>query len=125
MAQSCWHALRLELAPANEFEGGSPFHAYLLHAPCKDGGVDRKTLESSRRTALVRRFLPGEADCLGVLMARGNEWRMLFERPTAFEERIVGLSGRLLEPGALMVVTDRSGRERPFRLVELTALDSS
>ena len=112
-----WKNIRLELAPSDEFPGGSVSRAYLIRLPLDEGDtVDETAFLQNPHKATVRRHWSSEPDQAGrVLHAKGG-WSMHCDGKP---DRRLGVEGQPLRLGQLIPITEADGAIVSFRVTSV------
>ena len=123
MVQNGWLSrIRLELARATGFPGGSIWHGYEFVVPLTaDGHVDANAWSELKAHCHVRRFWGDGPEECGQFVRNGYGW--CFQYPASGEmekEVLFRLDRHRFTPGGYVTVTEPDGEQLPFRIVAMT-----
>jgi len=119
-----WKSIRLELARTSDFPQGSASRAYLLHLPLTEEGlVDEQTLERAPARATAHRFWPNERDMAGYVIRTSRGWALSYRPGEEDDEAIFHLETHPIRLGEYVTLTEPVGRQLPFRVASLKALN--
>ena len=124
MPEANWNLIRLELARTKEFPEGSASRAYLLRLPLDDSGlIDDEAFARSPALATVHRHWPNEPDLSGYVIRTPGGWALSYEPGEEDDETVFHLETHRLRAGEYLTLTEPDGRQLPFRVASMKALD--
>ena len=113
--------IRLELARTPDFPEGSSQHGYELIAPLAgDGHVDAETWRHRKEACTVTRFWGEAPEERGHLVHRHGGWGFDYGGGDGEDELFFRLDRHVFLPGAYVTLTERDGKQYPFRVIEVT-----
>ena len=113
--------VRLELARCHHFPEGSRRHGYELSLPLTPAGkLDRDGFEKDRRRAGFRRFWGEEEEHHGLLLHRGEGWRLSFAAGDEVDEVIFRGDEHRFVVGDYVSIKEHDGETRTFRVATVT-----
>lgn len=119
--------IRLELGRTTGTPLGDPRHGYEFVAPLDaQGHLDAEEWRAQKDRCAVRRFRPGQPEQRGSLRHCGRGW--LFDylpARTDDNETLFRLDRHLIEKGLYISVTEEDGVQRPFRIANITPVQTS
>lgn len=119
-----WKSIRLELARTEGFPEGSASRAFLLHLPLDEAGrVDEAALGAAPARATVHRFWVNEPDKSGYVVRTPRGWALSYEPGDADDEDVFHLETHPIRIGEYVTLTEPDGRQYPFRVASLKALN--
>jgi hypothetical protein len=119
-----WYSIRLELARAPDFPGGSPSRCYLLRLPLSgEGRIEDEAIAAEPGRATVRRFWPNEPDLHGHLVRTGNGWALSFRADDEQDGNVFRLEADALRIGNQIMLTEPCGLRLPFKVAAVTSLN--
>jgi hypothetical protein len=124
--QVSWQSIRLELDRTEGFPRGSASRAYLLRLPLlSDGAIDEKALAETPERATMRRMWPNEPDCSGHVCRFNYGWACVSGLDGCECPVVSEFQAQPIREGSLIMLTERGGRQLPFRIAKLRPLTHS
>jgi hypothetical protein len=114
--------IRLELARTAEFPTGSTWHGYEFIAPLSgDGHVDGQVWARMKELCHVTRFWGDDTEERGQLVHTARGWCFKYSgAENGGVESFFKLDRHRFTPGGCVTITERDGRQYPFRIVAIT-----
>lgn len=110
-----WKTIRLELASAPGFPGGSVSRGYLIRVPLRsDGSIDQAALAQAPQRATVRRFWSTDPDESGRVAHAGDRLTLEFNG-----KRMLAVRPPQFQAGDAVQLIGSDGSGLPFRIASI------